>query len=213
MPTTRSTARSDAGTTAYVLLGLLSVRPSTAYELAQHVRRSLGWFWPRAERKLYDDPKRLVADGLATAAEEPAGRRKRTVYAITAKGRRELADWLGTPSAAPSWENEALVKVSFADAGDLAALRRTLTEAGDAARERLAALADTETLPEPLPQRRHLDALTLRLHQEHEEATARWADWALAQTESWPSTDDPGEWNAAAVFARLAESGSTSPLT
>jgi DNA-binding PadR family transcriptional regulator len=212
MPTTRATARSDAGTTAYVLLGLLSVRPSTAYELAQHVRRSLGWFWPRAERKLYDDPKRLVADGLATATEEPTGRRRRTVYTITAEGRSALADWLGTPSAAPSWESEALVKVSFADAGDLAALRRTLAEAGGAARGRLAALAEVTSEP-GLAGRRHLDALTLRLRQEHEEALARWADWALVQTESWIAADDPGEWDAGAVFARLAESGSATSLT
>jgi DNA-binding PadR family transcriptional regulator len=213
MPTTRSTARSDAGTTAYALLGLLTVRPSSAYELAQHVRRSLGWFWPRAERKLYDDPKRLVGAGLATATEELTGRRTRTVYTITAQGRRELAGWLGTPSAAPSWENEALVKVSFAGAGDLAALRRTLAEAGEAARGRLAAVAESASLPAALPRRRHLDALTLRLRQEHEEAIARWADWALTQTESWPASDDPGEWDAEAVLAGLAESGSTPPLS
>ncbi len=213
MPTTRSTARSDAGTTAYALLGLLSVRPSTAYELAQQVRRGLGWFWPRAERKLYDDPKRLVADGLATATEELTGRRRRTVYTITAKGRRELADWLGTPSTAPSWENEALVKVSFADAGDLAALRRTLAGAGAAARARLAALAETTAPPVAPAERRHLEALTLRLRQEHEEATARWADWALEQTGSWVAADDPAEWDADAVFARLAESGSATSLT
>src|SRR5215212_4544324 len=142
MPTTRKTARQDAGTTAYALLGLLSVRPWSTYDLAQQVRRSLQWFWPRAERKLYDDPKRLAADGLATATEEYTGKRKRTVYAITAKGRRELRAWLGTPSAEPSWENEALVKVFFADGGDLDSLRRTLVEMGDAARRRLTGLGD-----------------------------------------------------------------------
>ena len=47
------------------ILGLLSLRSWTTYELAKQVQRSLGWFWPRAERKLYDEPKRLVAAGLA----------------------------------------------------------------------------------------------------------------------------------------------------
>src|SRR5688572_5469801 len=50
-------------TTSYAILGLLSVRRWTTYELAKQVQRSLNWFWPRAERKLYDEPKRLVADG------------------------------------------------------------------------------------------------------------------------------------------------------
>ncbi len=54
-------------TTSYALLGLLGLRDWTTYELARQVQRSLHWFWPRAERKLYDEPKRLVADGLATA--------------------------------------------------------------------------------------------------------------------------------------------------
>ena len=83
----------------------------------------------------------------------------------------------------------------------------------DGARARLAALAETASQPPVSRERRHIGALTLRLQQEHEEATARWAEWALAQTESWPAADDPGEWDAEAVIARLAESGSTSPLS
>src|SRR5262245_33715324 len=77
-------------TTSYALLGLLNIRPWTTYELAKQVQRSLGWFWPRAERKLYDEPKRLVERGLATATSEATGKRPRTVYAITAEGRKAL---------------------------------------------------------------------------------------------------------------------------
>ena len=77
-------------TTSYALLGLLALQPWTTYELAQQVRRSLSWFWPRTERKLYDEPKRLVAEGYATAREEFTGRRKRTVYEITPEGRAAL---------------------------------------------------------------------------------------------------------------------------
>ncbi len=79
-------------TTSYALLGLLHVRPWTTYELAKQVQRSLRWFWPRAERKLYDEPKALVADGLATAAKEFTGQRSRTVYRITDDGRAALAE-------------------------------------------------------------------------------------------------------------------------
>ena len=55
-------------TTSYAILGLLRLRSWTPYELAKQVQKSLGWFWPRAERKLYDEPKNLVAHGLAKAA-------------------------------------------------------------------------------------------------------------------------------------------------
>ena len=113
-----------------------------------------------------DDPKRLAADGLATATEEYTGRRKRTVYAITAKGRRALEEWLRTPSAEPSWENEAMVKVFFADGGDLDSLRDTLLGMQETARRRLAELSRMASGEPLFPERRHLGALTIRLAQD-----------------------------------------------
>jgi PadR family transcriptional regulator, regulatory protein AphA len=182
----------DMTTTSYALLGLLAVQPWTTYELAQQVRRSLNWFWPRAERKLYDEPKRLVAAGFATAREEFTGRRKRTVYEITDAGRAALADWLREPSAAPSQENEAMVRVFFADAGDLDALRDTLAAMEDRARERLAELGAMSEAGPVFPERRHLSAITMRLQQEQEQTTIRWAAWARAEVARWRATDDPG---------------------
>ena len=190
MPTNRKSSAQDA--TPYAILGLLALRPWTTYELAQQVRRSLGWFWPRAERKLYDDPKRLAEAGLARGTEEYTGKRRRTVYTITAQGRRELRAWLGTPSAPPSWENEALVKVFFADGGDLESLRGTLTEMRDAARARLGELAGPAAGEHPFPERRHLDEITMRLSRDLEVTQVRWAEWALAETASWRGSGDPG---------------------
>src|SRR5262245_48564069 len=113
--------------TASALLGLLSLRSWTTYELAKQVQRSLGWFWPRAERKLYDEPKRLVAAGLATSGREMTGARPRTVYTVTARGRRALRKWLDEPPAAPTLEFEGMIKVFFADGGTVEQLRATLT--------------------------------------------------------------------------------------
>ena len=114
-------------TTSHAILGLLSLRSWTTYELAKQVQRSLGWFWPRAERKLYDEPKRLVAAGLATSEQEMTGARPRTVYAVTARGRKALRRWLDEPPAPPTLEFEGMVKVFFADGGTLEQLRATLT--------------------------------------------------------------------------------------
>src|SRR4249920_809741 len=114
-------------TTSYAILGLLRLRSWTSYELAKQVQRSLGWFWPRAERKLYDEPKRLVAAGLATSVNEMTGARPRTVYTISDDGRAALRRWLGEPAAPPTLEFEGLVKVFFSDGGSLEQLRATLT--------------------------------------------------------------------------------------
>ena len=74
----------------------------SSYELTQQMDRSLGRVWPRAVSKLYDEPKKLASHGLARSAIQRNGRRTRTVYTITAKGRRALAEWLGEPGEGPA---------------------------------------------------------------------------------------------------------------
>ena len=54
-------------TTSYAILGLLAVKPWTTHELVQQVDRSLRRIWPRAQSKLYEEPKKLVAHGYARA--------------------------------------------------------------------------------------------------------------------------------------------------
>jgi DNA-binding PadR family transcriptional regulator len=191
-------------TTSYALLGLLALRSWTTYELAKQVQRSLNWFWPRAERKLYDEPKHLVEAGLATAHAESTGKRPRTVYAITQAGRRELRSWLDEPAAARSTEFEAMVKVFFADAGDLDQLGTTLERVEDEAKERVRALAEMAARPPVFAERLHISALTLRLQLDQERAVLEWAAWAREQVAQWRSTTDPGDWDAQGVLDRIA---------
>jgi PadR family transcriptional regulator, regulatory protein AphA len=81
-------------TTSYAILGLLAVKSWTTHELVQQVDRSLRRIWPRAQSRLYEEPKKLVAHGLARAEDDPVGRRRRTRYTITRRGRTVLAAWL-----------------------------------------------------------------------------------------------------------------------
>ncbi|HEY3603379.1 MAG TPA: PadR family transcriptional regulator [Sporichthyaceae bacterium] len=185
--------------TSYAILGLLAVRPWTTYELAKQVQRSLGWFWPRAERKLYDEPKRLLAAGFATATDQRTGRRPKTVYAITPAGRRALRHWLGEEPAPPTLEIEALVKVFFADAGTLDQLRGTLRNVAETAQSRTAqlrAMVDPIlTGPYEFEARMPTNALALRFNFAMEEAMAQWAGWALEQTSTWHSPTDVAGWD------------------
>ena len=193
-------------TSSYAVLGLLSVQSWTTYELAKQVQRSLNWFWPRAERKLFDEPKRLVEQGLATASKQMTGQRPKTVYTISDKGRTALHDWLTEPAAPRTVEFEAMVKVFFADAGTREQLLTTLTRVEQEATERLATLnglADMNGLR--FPERAHLSALTLRLQFEQEHAVHRWATWATAQVTQWTSTTNSGKWDTPAQFAELED--------
>ena len=186
-------------TTSHALLGLLALRRWTTYELAKQVQRSLGWFWPRAERKLYDEPKRLTAQGFATSERAMTGARASTVYAITPAGRRALRRWLGEPPAPPELDFEAMVKVFFADGGSLPQLRTTLQRIADTSDERLAELeakvdenvAGDVAFPHRLP----LNTIALQFQLDHERVFGTWARWALEQVEGWRSPTDPGDWD------------------
>lgn len=176
--------------TSYAILGLLAVRPWTTYELAQQMQRAVGQFWPRAESKLYDEPKKLVAHGLAKATRDDVGKRPRTVYSITAKGRRALAAWVPEPSRGPVLEFEALLKVFFAEHGTRADLLATIEGVRAWTEQRY---ADTAHIPQgyldgegPFPERLPWLLLTGQFLEEFLAAVGRWADWAAEIVEQWP---------------------------
>lgn len=192
-------------TTSYAILGLLALRSWTTYELAKQVQRSLNWFWPRAERKLYDEPKNLVADGLATARSEKTGKRPRTVYDITEDGRRELARWLDEVPAPRVGDFEGMVKIFFGDAGSLGQLQATLDRVEAEATEKVRALGEMAASPPVFPGRAHISALCLEMYLEQELTVLRWTRWAREQVAAWTDTRDPDDWDADAVLARIAE--------
>jgi DNA-binding PadR family transcriptional regulator len=189
--------------TSYALLGLLSVRSWTTYELAQQVQRSLRWFWPRAERQLYAEPKRLVELGLADVEERYVGRRRSRNYGITAEGRTALAAWLDEPPSPRTTEFEGMVKVFFADAGTREQLVATLDRIEAEALERIAAVAAL-TRPTTFENRRHLQSLCLPFELDQEAAVLRWAQWAREQVQVWASSGDPGEWDVEGARERTA---------
>ena len=103
-------------TISYAVLGLLGIRPHSAYELAQQNSRS-GIFWSAAQSVVYEEAKKLAAQDLATATTVTDGPRRRTVYAITEAGRRELHRWLSEPGGDPQVQYPDMLRVLFADAG------------------------------------------------------------------------------------------------
>ncbi|MBN9734065.1 MULTISPECIES: PadR family transcriptional regulator [unclassified Pseudonocardia] len=177
-------------TTSYAMLGLLAVRPWSTYELTNQIRRSLARFWPRASSKLYEEPRKLVALGYATAESQNQGRRRRTVYTITEDGRRALAAWLTEPGSPPALESEQLLRVFLADNGTKADLLRTIEATRRWARETAAvdaAIARSYLEGDaPFPDRAGLNTLVGRYLSDMSAATERWADWASEVVASWP---------------------------
>jgi DNA-binding PadR family transcriptional regulator len=199
-------------TTSYSILGLLAVKPWTTHELVQQVDRSLRRIWPRAQSKLYEEPKKLVAHGYARATDDSVGRRRRTRYTITAKGRRALAAWLQEPGDGPELEFEQLLKIHFADSGS----RETVVANLEGVRawvlaqnvENLEAARAYLEGRSAFPERAALNQLTGRFLADFYAMVARWVEWASTMIEDWP--DDvlaaPFDMAAAREAVELVES-------
>jgi DNA-binding PadR family transcriptional regulator len=202
-------------TTSYAILGLLAIKPWTTHELVQQVDRSLRRMWPRAQSKLYEEPKKLVAHGYARATDDSVGRRRRTRYTITAKGRRALAAWLQQPGDGPSLEFEQLVKIHFADSGtkadilvNLEAARTWVLEQNE---ENLTTARAYLAGEGAFPQRAAVNQLGGLFLTDFYVTVARWVMWATETVSAWPDDvrDAPFDMEAAKHGVELAESVNT----
>lgn len=123
---------------SYVVLGMLMEGPATSYDLKQHVAETIWHFWEFNHSQLYDEPARLVADGLLTEHREEHGRRRR-IYTITDEGRRVFAAWLAESGPHKTEVRDlGLLKLFFADLGTPEDRIRLATEQARVHRERAA---------------------------------------------------------------------------
>jgi DNA-binding PadR family transcriptional regulator len=100
--------------TAYVILGMISREPRSGYEIKALVDDTTRFFWAASYGQIYPELKRLSEAGLVVGSDAPRGERKRTVYAITDDGERELEDWLRQPPQTVEMREEGLLKLFFA---------------------------------------------------------------------------------------------------
>jgi DNA-binding PadR family transcriptional regulator len=197
----------EISTTAAAILGLISVKRGSAYELAQRMKLNHHFIWPRAESKLYEEMKKLHRQGLVAAEKERTGRRPRTVYRILPLGKRALAAWVTRASEPPSLSFEALVKLAYADSGSVDDARahvqavRKMCDEWIALGRSLAAMYLEERVE--LPERAHENVLVWRFLAGYTIAMAEWADAADAALARWDGVR-PSARNAAVtrdVFA------------
>lgn len=185
-------------TTSQALLGLLALRPSwTASELADEVHRNMRFFWPRARSRAYAQLKKLVDDGLASAAIEARSGRgapTRTRYKLTAKGHRSLAQWLTHQPQSTVLESEALLRVLLGHVGPpesllvaLDAMRRD----GEAIIEVAHLVADEYVAgTAPFQSEVHTRALLFDFLAGHATLMIEWADRANKIVESWSTMSE-----------------------
>jgi DNA-binding PadR family transcriptional regulator len=128
--------------TGYVVLGLVSVRPTTGHDLAAYAERSIGNFFPLTRSHVYSELERLCARGLLAVSEVPQERfPTKRVYEITTDGIEVLDGWLqASMLETPRQRNPLLVRVFFGDRLAPEQIRDLLDSYERATRERRDAL-------------------------------------------------------------------------
>ena len=100
----------------YAILGMLSIAPMSGYDIKKEVETSISNFWTESYGQIYPALRNLIAEKLVTKKiESEAGKPDRHVYALTAKGRKELRRWLLEGAAPKVQRNEFLLKLFFGE--------------------------------------------------------------------------------------------------
>jgi len=103
----------------WTVLALISERPTHGFAIAQLTAPDgeLGRIWHIPRPVIYRTIGRLEEAGLVTPrAVEPGRGPRRTVYAVTAAGRKAVADWLDTPvQHVREVRSQLLIKLALLD--------------------------------------------------------------------------------------------------
>lgn len=99
----------------FALLGQLSKRAMTGYELKQFVDQAIAHFWAADHTQIYRTLNNLEAEGLvASTIEIQEDRPNRKRYTVTPAGQSALQDWLLKHQPLPVYRDAFLVQLFFA---------------------------------------------------------------------------------------------------
>jgi DNA-binding PadR family transcriptional regulator len=200
--------------TANALLGLLALRPEwSAWDLTSQIRRNMRFFWPRAESRILAELKRLDEDGFVRSRTEQVGQRPRTIYAITAKGRRRLSAWLDSPPAPEVLESEPILRVMLGDLGSMESLDAAIEQIEGEAHRILdvgrVVAGEYEAGTAPFQDQVHLRAFVFDYLTARAQMLLDWAASTRGELAEWPGLSE--EERARRAIARIAERASRLP--
>lgn len=164
----------------YALLGLLSAKPASGYDLLGRFKESLANVWPATQSQIYTELTKLADDGLIAVSDE--GPRGRKEYTITEVGHEKLRTWMETTEPKPITRNEMLLRVFFLGELSPAAAREYLTGLGErAAKEYAELIALKESVEWTDSDLSRYGRIALEWGERLYTMNQEWAQWALAQ--------------------------------
>jgi PadR family transcriptional regulator, regulatory protein AphA len=100
----------------HAILGYLSWRPLTGYDLKKLIADSELLHWSGNSNQIYTSLVQLHRDGMVTAeTEQQENRPPRKTYSLTASGREALRSWVLSSPELPEVRGTFLVQMAWAD--------------------------------------------------------------------------------------------------
>ncbi len=103
-----------ASKSKWAILGILTIEPSSGYDIKKFTEEMLRHFWHESYGNLYTKLKQLLEKKLVTnKIYRQSGKPDRIVYSITEAGRQEFKTWIQEPAAPDIVRSELLLKMFF----------------------------------------------------------------------------------------------------
>lgn len=97
----------------HAILGIVSARPMTGYELIRTFANSVAYTWAAGQAQIYPELHKMEASGLLTAQAAARGATEKRVYTITNAGEEELRRWVEAPTRYPAERDVARLRATY----------------------------------------------------------------------------------------------------
>lgn len=100
----------------HAILGLLSWKPLTGYEMKHIIENSSSMYWSGNNNQIYKALVQLLNEGLVTNVLQHQERLpSKKIYTVTPEGRTALKTWVASSPEAPDMKKSFLVQLAWAD--------------------------------------------------------------------------------------------------
>lgn len=129
----------------FALLGLLTIKPSSGYDLKRAITRSTYFIWNATGPQIYNTLHKLREEGYITSRSlAQKGKPDKQIHTITASGRTALKKFMSKPIRASVTRDEVLLRIFFGNLASKNVIKRELEAYLDRVREERAFMEATE---------------------------------------------------------------------
>jgi DNA-binding PadR family transcriptional regulator len=140
----------------FALLGLLTIQPSSGYDLKRAITRSTYFIWNATGPQIYNTLHKLREEGYITSRSlAQKGKPDKQIHTITASGRTALKKFMSKPIRASVTRDEVLLRIFFGNFASKNVIRRELEAYLDRVRDERTFMEATKTRIDAHPGGKH----------------------------------------------------------